>query len=983
MTPGQVISRYSVMEKLGEGGMGVVYKAEDTRLERFVALKFLPDEYADDPALRERFFREARAASALNHPNICTVYDVGEEDRHVFIAMEFLDGTTLKDLVRRGPLPYDQLLAITADVLDGLEAAHREGIIHRDIKLANIFVTKSGRVKILDFGLAKKTGPRRMGAAAEAGNASSAVSDESQMTSGLGALGTAAYMSPEQALGKPLDERTDLFSFGIVLYEMATGKAPFRGDTTGLLFLSILQETPEEPRTLNPTVPDELQRIIAKCLEKDRELRYRHASEIRADLERMRQPSGAQPVAVIPVADTPIATVEGKRGDSSWPSGTQRISFTPTPATPPTQNLPTEKPPRHPWRIVSAGGVLATILIAASLFHFQHKAHALPAQSSVVVADFTNTTGETVFDDTLRQAVKIDLEQSPFMHVVSDRRAAVALKQMEQPATTRLSREVARQVCLRTNSQAMVAGSIAQDGQGYDIGLEAIDCQADKTMASVGTKAQDREHVLHALDASDKELRRLLGESLPSVQNFHKPLMEATTSSLEALQAYSIGEDLLQQQGSAAALPYLKRAVELDPNFADAYAVLGSIYYSLAEAGLARENFQKAYELRNRVSEHERFYIESSYYQLVTGESSKAIANATEWAKSYPRDAGPHIRLAREYSLLGHYDRATAELRQAIRLEPDQFSPYFSLIKDYIQLNKMDEAEATFEAAKAHNIDSENLHVVRYELAFITGDTATMQRLAAEAEGKPGYQDRLEVESAVTAGYYGQIVRERELFDHAASVQLANNATDSAAEHYIGRAWIDAEVGNSPVAREFTAKALAISRNRSSMERAALTLATVGDSAQAEALAEELDRQFPVSTLMQNYTLPTIRAVIAINRKRPDQAIEMLKRALPYEYAMDSYANLQPAYVRGLAYLKLKDGNRAAAEFEKVIDNPGIVTNSIIGSLSLLQLARAEAMTGDMDAARTRYQDFLALWKDADPDVPILKQAKAEYARLK
>ncbi len=973
MTIRQIISHYSILEKLGEGGMGVVYKAEDTRLERFVALKFLPDEYADDPALRQRFLGEARAASALNHPNICTVYEVGEEDSRVFIAMEFLDGSTLKELVQRGPLPLDQLLAIATDALDGLEAAHREGIIHRDIKLANIFVTRSGRVKILDFGLAKKTGPRRMGAASAAGEASSNVSDESHMTSGLAALGTAAYMSPEQALGKPLDERTDLFSFGIVLYEMATGKAPFSGDTTGMLFLSILQETPQEPRALNPELPEALQQVIAKCLEKDRQLRYQHASEIHSDLD------GVRPILIAPAAETPIAAVEERRSDSSWPSGNQRSTSTPAASA----TLATQKPRRRVLKIMSAAGVLTIAIVAANLFHLQHRAHALSAQTSIVVADFTNTTGETLFDGTLRQALAIDLGQSPYVNVVSNRRVAGVLKEMEQPAGTRLSREVARQVCQRTNSQAMIAGSIAPDGEGYDIDLQAIECQTDKIIASVAEEARDRQHVLHALDDADKKLRHLLGESLPSVQNFDKPLIEATTSSLEALQAFSIGESVRQQKGSAEAMPYMKRAVELDPNFAGAYAVLGSIYSNLAQAGLAKENLQKAYELRNRVSERERFRIVSSYYQFVTGESAKVIQNSNDWIRTYPGDAIPHIYLAREFELLGNYAETAQQLREAIRLEPDSFSPYASLILAYMELKKLDEAEATYEAAKAHNIHNENLQVSRYLLAFVEGDTVTLGRLVDADQGKPGFQDRLEIEQAVTAGYYGQIAEERQLFEDAAVAALANGANDSAAEHYIGCAWIDAELGNSSAAREMATKALAISRNRSSMERAALTFARAGEAAQAEALAEELNRQFPVSTLMQNYTLPTIRAAIAINRKKPDQAVAMLNRALPYEYAMDSYANLQPAYVRGLAYLELKDGSKAAAEFEKVIDNPGIVTNSIIGSLSYLQLARAEAMAGDMDAARTRYQDFLALWKAADPDIPILKQAKAEYAKLK
>ena len=625
------------------------------------------------------------------------------------------------------------------------------------------------------------------------------------------------------------------------------------------------------------------------------------------------------------------------------------------------------------------------LIVVAAAFLYLHlrKAHALQSQDTVVIADFTNTTGDPIFDGTLRQALAIDLGQSPFLRVVPDRRVAAALKQMEKPADQRLSREIAREVCLRTNSQAYVAGSVEQTEQQYQIKLAALNCKTNETIAGVSTTAQNRDQVLQALDKADSRLRRQLGESLPSLEKFDKPLMEVTTSSLEALQAFTTGQILRQQKGNAEALPYMQKAVILDPNFAEAYAVMGSIYTNLAEAGSAKENFARAYELRNRVSERERFYVESVYYQQVTGESSKAIETSTNWIKAYPGDAGPHMRLAREYSLRGQYEQAAGELREAIRLEPDQFPPYFNLTKTYIQLNKMDEAEATLGAAKAHNIDSENMQTVRYELAFITGDTATMEQIAEAAKGKPGYRDRLEVESALTAAYHGRIAKERELFDHAASLQLANNAKESAAEHYIGRAWIDAEVGNNSEAREFTVKALAMSRNRSAMERGSFNLARVGDNKQAEELADELDRQYPVSTLMQNYTLPTIRAMIAINNKQAEKAVEILRAALPYEMAMDSYADLQPAYVRGLAYLEAGDGPKAAAEFQKLIANPGIVDNAVTGALAHLQLARAEALSGNAEAARVEYQNFLAIWEDADPDVPILRLAKAEYAKLR
>ena len=974
---GETISHYSVLEKLGEGGMGVVYKAEDSRLERFVALKFLPDDYAHDPALRDRFLREARAASALNHPNICTIYDVGEQDGRIFIAMEFLDGVMLKDLVRRGPLPYEQLLDIALDAVEGLEAAHGAGIVHRDIKLANIFVTKSGRAKILDFGLAKKTTAKR--AALVAAGSDAAVSEDSQMTSGLAALGTAAYMSPEQALGRPLDERTDLFSFGIVLYEMATGQAPFRGDTTGVLFLSILQEIPEPPRQLNPDVPEELQRVIGRCLEKDREQRYQHASEVRADLRKLQRVSDAHRLAstgvLDEVAEARLSPKASSDSSSSWPVQQRTTPPAIAPA-------PAPKPSRR-WKAIAAAVMACALATAGIAYLHSRKTHALMPNASIVLADFTNTTGDPVFDGALRQALTIDLKQSPFLNVVSDRRVAAALKEMEKPGVERLSRQLAREVCLRTNSQAYVAGSIAQDGNQYQIELQAVNCQTDATLADTEVKAKNRGAVIRQLGNAGKQLRRELGESLPSLEKFNKPLMEATTSSLEALQAYSTGERLRQQKGNAEALPYMKRAVELDPNFAQAYAVLANMYASLAETGLARQSMQKAFELRNRASEAERFDIETGYYLYVTGESPKVIETCKEWIRSYPGDWLPHFRLAGQYGYRGQYEAAAQELREANRLAPEVYGPYTNLVLFYMQLKRLDEAKASYDAARARNIDSENLELVRYDLAFVEGDTATMQKLVESAERRPGYQNRMALERAKTETYFGRFTAGRDFAQQAISSAIAADAKQSAAEHAAEYSLIEADAGNQEQARKFAAKALAMDRGRTVVEAVALALSETHATAQAEALAEQLNREYPVSTVVQNYTLPTIRAAIEIDNHHPAKAIELLEVARPYEMAMASYADLHPAYVRGLAYLQMRDGEKAADEFQKVLDNPGVVVSSIIGALSYVQLARAEAMTGDTDAARTHYQDFLALWKDADPDSPILKQAKAEYAKLK
>lgn len=946
--------------------MGVVFKAHDTRLERLVALKFLPDEYADDPALRQRFLREARAASALNHPNICTVYEIGEDETRIFLAMEFLDGETLKDLVRRGPVPYRQLLDIAEDVAAGLEAAHQAGVIHRDVKLANVFVTKSGRAKILDFGLAKKTEQE-----SKADSESPGLDDELHLTSGLAALGTAAYMSPEQALGRPLDRRTDLFSFGIVLYEMATGRAPFHGDTTGVLFLSILQETPAAPRDLKPDLPDGLQNIIQHCLEKDREQRYSSAAQIHADLEQLRMAASGQissshdlqatvgpaPTRIESVSDSRL--VEEGRTDSERPR--KRFAWS--------------------WPATGSTAVVIALLIAGFAYLPSRKAQSFTSQDKVVVADFTNTTDDAIFDGTLRQALATDLGQSPFVYVVPDRAISAALKQMSKPANERLSREVARELCLRTNSRAYVAGSISQEGQRYQIELEARNCESNDSIASAKAQASDRNGVIAAVGTAGQHLRRELGES-PSIQQHERPLIEATTSSLEALQAFSEGQAVRQRQGDQAGLSYLKKAVELDPNFAQAHVVLGTIYQNLAQAGLANEAFTNAYQLRNRVDQRERYLIESTYFEAVTGEAAKARKIAEDWVHDFPGDSIPRLRLARQYENLGQYDKAAEQFREAIRLDPNSPAPYSGLMMAYMQLNKMDEAKATYEAAKAHQIGSEYLSRARFYIAFIERDQPTMQALLDAGKGKPGYEDRLGVEEALATAYYGRLAEAEKMFANVITVANAMNARESAAEHNMGLAFIEAEVGNAERARVDLETALAISSNRSVKERASLVLARIGDDGRAERLANELNSEYALGTIMEGYTLPSIRAMIEIDRKNPSKAIELLNAALPYELAMQSFANVQPAYVRGLAYLQAGDGPKAAAEFRKVIANPGVVISSIIGAIAHLQLARAEKMSGNNEQARTAYQDFLALWKNADPNLPVLKQAKGEYAAL-
>jgi serine/threonine protein kinase/tetratricopeptide (TPR) repeat protein len=973
---GTTISHYRVLEKLGAGGMGVVYKAQDVRLGRFVALKFLPDDFADNQQLRERFQREARAASALNHPNICTIYDIGEVDARVFMAMEFLDGVTLKDLVPARPLELDRMVEIAAQVLDGLEAAHAQNMIHRDIKPANIFVTSNGRAKILDFGLAKINAPSRLKVGA---GATETIASGEYMTTGGGALGTMPYMSPEQVLGKPMDARSDLFSFGVTLYEMATGKMPFQGDTTGVLFLSIVQNVPVPPMQLNPGIPDELQRILEKCLEKDPELRYQHASDIRSDLMHLGRDSRTSLSGVSAVIAAPVADVPAKK--SSVPS--------PVVAPPqrPTSEIAVASVPRTHWKIWAFLLVVVAALAAGGVLYWRSRSQvALTDKDPVVLADFANTTGDAVFDDPLKTALMVDLSQSPFLNVLSDSKVAATLKLMIQPSGTRLTPEVARDVCQRAGGKAYISGSIAGLGTEYILGLKAVNCQDGNTLAQQLVTAPTKEKVLGALDQATSKLRTQLGESLASVQRFDVPLDEATTSSLEALTAYSLGRRAISTEGEKSAIPYFKRAIELDPDFALAYAALGTAYANLRESDLAKENYQKAYDLRSRVSAREQFAISAYYYTEVTGELDKADQTYELYAKAYPRNWVPHNNLGGNYSALGRWDDALTEVREAVRIDPDSGIALGELIEYDCRLGNFEEAKATYQQAVSRRLDYSDLHYYRYEVAFLEGDSAEMRRQWEWAAGKPGREDVLLSTQTDTEAYSGHLTKARDLSRRAA--ESAHNAgeNETAAKRELNDAIREVEFGYPKQARDEVAAALHLSSTRSTRVLAAAVLGRAGDIAQAQKLADELQKQNPLYTKIVGYWLPTIRASIELSRHNPAKAVEILEEAAPYELGVpgpqpELGALFYPVYLRGQAYLELHQGSAAAAEFQKFVDHKDMTMNSVLAGLAPLGLARAYAMQGDSAKAHAAYENFFANWKDADTDIPILKQARAEYMK--
>ena len=974
---GTTISHYRVLEKLGAGGMGVVYKAQDTRLGRFVALKFLPDDFADDRQLRDRFQREAQAASALNHPNICTIYDVGEENGRAFIAMEFLDGTTLKDLVIGTPLDLDRLVDIAIQVLDGLEAAHAENVIHRDIKPANIFVTSTGRAKILDFGLAKINVPSHT----KVGAATVTVGSSEYMTTGGGALGTMPYMSPEQALGKPMDARSDLFSFGISLYEMATGKMPFHGDTTGVLFLSIVQEAPVPAVQLNPDIPDELQKIIEKCLEKDRGRRYQRASDVRSDLKRLGSDSQSSSSGVAAVVEAPPADAPSKQ--SSIPP---RVSV--PPQAPISGSATTVLPARSHWKTWTSLLALVAVLAAGGVFYWRsHSRVVLTDKDTVVLADFANRTGDAVFDDPLKTALMVDLNQSPFLNVLSENRIAAILKLMTQPADTKLTPEVTRNVCERAGGKAYIAGSIASLGTEYVLGLKAVNCQNGDTLAEQLVTAAGKEKVLGALDQATSKLRAQLGESLASVQKFDVPLEEATTSSLDALTAFSLGRRTLATDGEKAAIPYFKRAIELDPNFALAYTGLGTAYANLRESDLAKENYQKAYDLRSRVSAREQFAISAYYYTEVTGELDKANQTYELYAKAYPRNWVPPNNLGGNYSALGRWDDALAEAQEAVRIDPDSGIALGELMEYECRLGRFEEAKATYQQSVSRRLDYSDLHYYRYSVAFLEGDTAEMQRQWEWAAGKPGREDVLLSTQSDTEAYSGHLTKARDLSRRATESAHTAGENETAAKRELNDAIREVEFGYSKQARDEVSAALRLSSTRSTRVLAAVVLARAGDIAQAQKIADELQKQNPLYTKIIGYWLPTIRAAIELNRHNPAKAIAILEDAAPYELGVpgpqpELGALFYPVYLRGQAYLELHQGSAAAAEFQKFVDHKDMTINSVFAGLAPLGLARAYAMQGDGAQAHAAYKNFFTNWKNADTDIPILKQARAEYPKI-
>ncbi len=962
---GKKVSHYRILEVVGGGGMGVVYKAEDLKLGRKVAVKFLPSEMTGDARAFERLEREARAASALEHPNICPIYELGEHEGQPFIVMQLLEGQTLQERIESGcqlkkPLPIDEVLGFGLQMVAGLEAAHQKGIIHRDIKPANIFITSRNEVKILDFGLAKTvekdfadTRPREPASAEISAVAPTSIASNLRLTRTGITVGTAHYMSPEQVRGEKLDARTDLFSFGLVLYEMVTSQRAFPGDTAAVVYDAILHRAPQPIPQLTSEVVPGLEPIISKALDKDRNLRYQSAGEIRTDLQRVMAASG--------LSSPTVAFDHAKPVKTSQPR------------------------PRKRWRILTPVLVLmAAALVSGGFYYRSVKLNRLTDKDTIVVADFVNSTGDVVFDATLKQALAIALRQSPFLNILPDSKVSETLKLMTYPENTPVTASVAREVCQRTGSKAYVAGNITRLGSEYVIGLTAINCQDGETLSQQQVTSEVREKVIPMLGAAAAKLRSNLGESLATVQKFDVSLPQATTASLDALKEYSLGNQIEIEKGPTAAVPHYEKAVALDPQFASAYGRLAASYFDAGEDSLAAISATKAYELRDRVSERERLQITAHYHTMVTGNLEKAAEAYELLADTYPRLSSVHGALGYTYVQLGRNDKFLAESQVALRLNPG-VREYGHLIPAHMVLGQLEEAKTALAQSQSHFSILPEDHTNRYLIAFLEHDNATMDREVAWAAGKPGVQDLMLYYESCTNGYFGRLKKARDLSQLASNSALAGGEKETAASYQADEALREALFGNAPEAKRRAATALAASNSREVQVASALAYAFVGEISPAQRIAANLAKQFPEGSVVQLNYLPAIRGKIALSSGNPNRALELLETAQPYELGYPGQTiliNLYPIYVRGEAYLAARNGPAAVAEFQKILNHPGIALNQAIAALALLQLGRAQVLAGNQDKARAAYQDFFALWRDADPDIPIFHQAKAEWTKL-
>jgi serine/threonine protein kinase/Flp pilus assembly protein TadD len=934
ISSGEKLGPYEILAPIGKGGMGEVYRAQDTRLRREVAVKVLPQAFATEAA-RERFQREARAASALNHPNICVVHDVGEAAGHPFLVMELLAGKTLREHIGSKPLDISIALALSIQVADALDAAHAKGIIHRDIKPANIFVTDRGNAKVLDFGLAKHNDKYNQPADTDALTVD-------MLTEPGSALGTVAYMSPEQARGQVVDARSDLWSLGVVMYEMVTGSRPFDGPTSPIIYEALLNKTPQPVRERNPQVPAELDRIIGELLEKDRALRYPSAAKLRDDLQRLQSGSSS------------AATHGGSRG-----------------------TLPK-------YRIAAAASL---VLVACGFFVYQQRGRTKPLtdKDTIVLADFENKTGDPVFDDTLRQGLIVQLQQSPYLSVISDQKIRATLKLMGKPAESALSGETAREVCERVGARALLTGAISSLGTQYVMGLRAEGCANGEALDNQQAQASGKEQVLSTLGDMAGKFRARAGESLAAIREHNVPLPEATTSSLEALKAFTAARNPRGVEGASQ----LRRATELDPEFARAWSGLAIQYSNLGETALSRQSAIRAYQARERASGPEKFNIEYSYHRNVTGNLEKAWQSISMWRQTYPRDPQA-FSLSSGYAAngTGRLEEVVEMSAKSIALEPDQLYGYTNHVEALFRLGRFDEAEKAIAVAAAHHAATTATLAVRYRLALLKRDQAGMEKLLVESRGNQDSEIGLAQVQALAAARDGHLKEAERYSRSAVEMALRAGLRERTAVFQAAPAVWNALYENKDSVRRTAETALKTFEGRDVAYAAGFALALGGETVKAEALADKLNKEYPEDTQVQATYVPTLRALVALDKSDPRKAIDLLEANRPYEFGIPPlafnhfYGNMYPIYVRGLAYLAMRNPAEAAVEFGRLLSHPGLAAGDPVDAAARRQLARALELAGDKTKAKSAYQDFLSSWKDADPDIPILKQAKTEYARL-
>jgi eukaryotic-like serine/threonine-protein kinase len=971
------LSHYRIMERLGAGGMGEVYLAEDTRLGRKVALKLLSKDHTAHQDRLRRFEQEASAASVLNHPNILVVHEIGDESGQHFIATEYVDGDTLRRKIAGGGLSIADSLDIAIQVASALEEAHGAGIIHRDIKPENIMVRRNGLVKVLDFGLAKLTEKATEQALSDPEAATVMLV---QTDAGV-VMGTSQYMSPEQARGKPVDGRTDIWSLGVLLYEMVAGRVPFEGETPTDVIVAITQKEPPPLARFAPDIPKEFEWIVDKALRKDRDERYQTIRELLTDLRRLRQRLEFEAELERSTApeDRNTTVISRASGMSEGAAtGEQPRHVTAVTHMSSAEYIITEIR-RHKKGFAAAVGIII-VAIGVALFFYLRRAEALTTRDTVLLADFVNTTGEPVFDGTLTQALAVQLGQSPFLNIFPDDRVHETLRYMGRSPDERITREIGREICERQGIKALLLGSISSLGSHYVITLEALNAHTGDALAREQVEADGKEKVLSSLGQAASRLRRKLGESLSSIQKFDVPIEQATTSSLEALKAYSAGDEQRAQGNHLQALPFYKRAVELDQNFAMAYARLAVLYGNQGQQDVAEQYAEKAYELRDRVSERERFYILEKYYTYVSGEIDKVIETLEAWERTYPNDYIPHNNLFLQYSLTGRYENALKEIREAVRLSPENLTPRGNMASAFIKLDRYDEAQAVLEQMRAQSPDTVQVHALAFQLAFLREDHPVMEKEIAWCKGGP-YDGDMVAQMAGVAGYRGQLRLAAELTQQAAALFKAQDRGENAANAWSYLGLMQMLAGRCPLANQSAATALSFSRSKSPAGNAAVVFAGCGDFGKARALLDELGKKYAKDSTLNAVFLPVTQAVRDLDQNNFEQAVRGLEPLRRYE--IGDLTGFWSCYLRGEAYRRQNSIPQAQAEFRNILGHRGLDPASILYPLAQLQLARAAAAGGDGTTSRKAYQDFFSLWKDADADLPILIAAKAEYEKVK